>query len=58
MRKHFSEAISYFRGPPFTYAFLHTDPARRVLDPQHLPQHALLHYSSLDGKHVPDGHQI
>jgi len=54
MRKHFSEAIAYFRGSPFTYAFLHTDPARRALDPKHPPQHALLYYSSLDGKLVPE----
>ena len=57
MRKHFSEAIAYFGGPSFTYAFLHTDPARVALDSQHLPQHALLQYSSLDGKLVPDGYR-
>ena len=57
MRKHFSDAIAYFGGTPFTYAFLHTDPARHALDPKHLPQHAFLHYSSLNGKLVPDGHQ-
>ncbi|KAL0027457.1 hypothetical protein WJX77_002736 [Trebouxia sp. C0004] len=48
MRKHFSEAIAYFRGSPFTYAFLHTDPTRHALDPARPPHHALLHYSSLD----------
>ena len=51
MRAMFSEAINYFQGPPFDFAFLQTDVSRPGLDKDHPPQQALLHYAISNGEY-------
>lgn len=52
MQNNFSKAISMFQGTPFLFAFLHNDPSKSMSDNTRLPQQALLHFSSLQGKSV------
>lgn len=50
MQSYFSKAISMFHGTPFQFAFLHNDLSQPALNNARLPQQALLHFATLDGK--------
>lgn len=50
MQNNFSKAISMFQGTPFLFAFLHNESSKPILDNACLPQQALLHFATLEGK--------
>lgn len=50
MQNTFSQAIAFFQGTPFLFAFLHNDLSRPAMEHGRPAQQALLQFSTLDGE--------